>query len=301
MKRFVLLLALMLIGLLAVTPVWAEMDQDELVAAKDDLPTVGPVAMEQGSVRSVGTVSGACGQTTPGSTNWIQYSNPAGLYVDVDTSAAGFTSTPIYITSLGGWGSHWYTTGGTSVYSPTATGFRVYVYFMSGAITPETANSGNYGWHINWCGFENTGGGGGGGGGDDPGGRGDISFTLTWTHSGSSSSEGPDIDMYVTDPNGYKLSTSRDGYGLGPTPNGGSIDYDDRGGDGAGDGGGPERAFWPTGAADRGTYTFGVRYYSGTGTAYYTLRVYVGSTVAQTYTGTLTSKGSQIQVGTYSY
>ena len=32
----------------------------------------------------------------------------------------------------------------------------------------------------------------------DPGGRGDVTFTLTWTHAGPN--EGPDIDFWVIDP-----------------------------------------------------------------------------------------------------
>jgi len=91
------------------------------------------------------------GSTTPGATNWLQYGS-GGLYVDVDTSSAGFAKTPIYITSLGGSGGHWATTGVTSIYSETPTGFRVYVRFSSGAtITPEFANL--YKWHVRWIGI----------------------------------------------------------------------------------------------------------------------------------------------------
>ncbi|HNY51129.1 MAG TPA: hypothetical protein PLV50_08645, partial [Smithella sp.] len=122
--------------------------------------------------------------------------------------------------------------------------------------------------------------------GIDPGGTGDISMTLTWSWSGSSETEGPDIDMWVTDPNGHRLTTSRDDYSLGPCPCGGQIDFDDLGGWGPGDGGGPERAFWPTGSAPSGTYTYGVRYYQGDGTANYTLKVYKGTALQTTKTGT---------------
>lgn len=131
----------------------------------------------------------------------------------------------------------------------------------------------------------------------DPGGLGDLSFTLTWTWSGSSRTEGPDIDLWVTDPHGDQLTTSRDGYGLGPCPDGGQIDYDDLGGWGDGDGGGPERAFWPTESAPSGTYSYGVRYYQGDGTATYTLKVYKGTTVFATKTGTLTTTGDYITIG----
>jgi len=91
----------------------------------------------------------AAGSTTPGATDWVQYGSN-GLYLDVDTSSAGFTETPIYLTSLGGYGGHWATTGATSIYVPKPTGFRVYVRFISGAITPEQANL--WKWHVRWAG-----------------------------------------------------------------------------------------------------------------------------------------------------
>ena len=92
----------------------------------------------------------ASGSTTPGSTNWQVY-GATGLYLDVDTSAGKFTTAPKYITSIGGVSSHWATTGATSVYNVTPTGFRVYVRFSDGsAITPAQANS--FQWHINWVG-----------------------------------------------------------------------------------------------------------------------------------------------------
>jgi hypothetical protein len=87
------------------------------------------------------------GATPVGNTAWQPYTE--GIFVDVDTSSAGFTYTPIYITSLGGNGSHWATTGATSIYLPTRTGFRVYVRWANGgSLTPAVANQN--GWHINW-------------------------------------------------------------------------------------------------------------------------------------------------------
>ncbi|MDD3565958.1 MAG: C1 family peptidase [Methanothrix sp.] len=92
----------------------------------------------------------AAGSTTPGATDWVQYGSN-GLYLDVDTSSAGFTETPIYITSLGGT-NIWATTGATSIYVPTPTGFRIFVKFSNGAqITPDQANLWN--WHIQWVGI----------------------------------------------------------------------------------------------------------------------------------------------------
>ena len=91
----------------------------------------------------------ARGSTPVGNTAWQQYFDGEGVFVDVDTSSAGFKTTPIYSTSIGGETSHWGTTGATSIYFPTPTGFRVYVRWSTGgALTPATANQ--FGWHINW-------------------------------------------------------------------------------------------------------------------------------------------------------
>jgi len=98
----------------------------------------------------------ARGSTPVGNTAWQQYSVPGGvvtggqgIFVDVNTSSSGFTTTPIYITSLGGTGYHWGTTGATSIYAPTPTGFRVYIRFPDGSsLTPAFANQNQ--WHINW-------------------------------------------------------------------------------------------------------------------------------------------------------
>ncbi|MFP2913779.1 S8 family peptidase, partial [Pyxidicoccus sp. 3LFB2] len=53
---------------------------------------------------------------------------------------------PLYFTSLGGTSSHWTNLGATAIYTPTATGFRVYL--RSPGITPALANQ--WGWHLNW-------------------------------------------------------------------------------------------------------------------------------------------------------
>ena len=95
------------------------------------------------------TVQISRGSTPVGNTAWQQYPGGEGIYLDVNTSSAGLTTTPIYITSLGGTSHHWWTTGATSIYAPTPTGFRVYVrYSTGGSLTPAIANQ--YGWHINW-------------------------------------------------------------------------------------------------------------------------------------------------------
>ena len=93
------------------------------------------------------------GSTTPGFTDWQPYHDNTGIYLDVDTSVGNFTTTPMYFTSLGGNSHHWATTGVTSIYTPSPTGFRVYVRWADGsALTPEFANS--LQWHVNWLGVE---------------------------------------------------------------------------------------------------------------------------------------------------
>ncbi|MBE0623162.1 MAG: hypothetical protein IH605_21445 [Burkholderiales bacterium] len=87
-----------------------------------------------------------CGQTSDSA--WVAYGKN-GIYVEIDTSHAGFSSTPVYVASLGGNGGHWDTTGGSSIYSATKTGFKVYVRWADGrALSPEDAKKS--GWHIIW-------------------------------------------------------------------------------------------------------------------------------------------------------
>jgi secreted trypsin-like serine protease len=90
--------------------------------------------------------SEACvGRTSPDTTPWIAYEGGGGIYADVDTSACGETRTPTYLTSLGGTSRHWATTGVTSIYSPTPTGFRVYI-----RTTETVADARRNKWHVNW-------------------------------------------------------------------------------------------------------------------------------------------------------
>ncbi|MEQ1734255.1 MAG: hypothetical protein ABL940_11305, partial [Bacteroidia bacterium] len=97
----------------------------------------------------------ATGSTAPGA-GWVQYTATPGLpsyrgiYIDVNTASAGFTSIPFYFSSMVGNTNHWTVTGVTSIYSPTATGFRIYLQSTTEDITPAIANT--YGWYINWMG-----------------------------------------------------------------------------------------------------------------------------------------------------
>ena len=90
------------------------------------------------------------GSTPSGTTNWQAYGANA-IYVDVVTSAAGFGTAPYYFTSLGGTSNQYDAQGVSAIYTPTATGFRVYIRNWNGAaLTPAQANS--RGWRIQWLG-----------------------------------------------------------------------------------------------------------------------------------------------------
>ena len=104
--------------------------------------------------------------------DWQQYRSGSGVFVDVDTSPAGFSKTPTYITAIHGMGAHWRTTGGNAVYNASPKGilltqlllasscttselivFRVYIqYLEQQPLTTETAK--RHGWHIQWIGIE---------------------------------------------------------------------------------------------------------------------------------------------------
>ena len=132
--------------------------------------------------------------------------------------------------------------------------------------------------------------------------KGDIEFILDWDFRDSMDAEGPDIDLWVIDPAEEIITSSRTGYGLGPTPKyGGVIDVDDMGGTGNGDGRGPERAYWPAGSAPVGKYFYGVRYYGGTGIANARMRVRIAGVVVETKQIQLTQKGNAIPLGVYEY
>src|SRR5215216_6144549 len=93
------------------------------------LDVAGPINATD--YRRDGRVLIAAGRTQPGLA-WQQYENDAGVFIDVDTAGHHFTTTPVYVTALHGNSSHWATTGGSSVYNPTPTGFRVYIRWSDG-------------------------------------------------------------------------------------------------------------------------------------------------------------------------
>lgn len=90
------------------------------------------------------------GQTPPDTTDWKQYRDTRyGAYVD--TSSAGFTATPLYLTSIGGTGGHWFVSGASAIYSPQPDRFRVHLRWLEGNydadIVPYARNAK---WHVNW-------------------------------------------------------------------------------------------------------------------------------------------------------
>ena len=88
-----------------------------------------------------------CGSTNPDGTGWKTYKD-SGMYIKADTSSCGFSSTPMYFTSLAGDTQHWTAAGVTNIYSQTATGFKVYITRND----PSVADEKN--WHVQWCGVE---------------------------------------------------------------------------------------------------------------------------------------------------
>jgi hypothetical protein len=96
----------------------------------------------------------SAGRTPPG-LDWQQYSNNAGVFIDVNTEGYHFGTTPVYVTALHGRSHHWATTGGSSVYNPTPTGFRVYIRKPDGgSLLVSEAQS--LGWHIQWIATETS-------------------------------------------------------------------------------------------------------------------------------------------------
>ena len=87
------------------------------------------------------------GATPIGKTDWKLYQNKAGgIFVEIDTTSAGFEETPIYLVNLAGKTSHWTSSGGSNVYAATPTSFRVYIQQTN--ITVERANE--WEWVVNW-------------------------------------------------------------------------------------------------------------------------------------------------------
>jgi hypothetical protein len=106
----------------------------------NDLPAADKAALTQNM---------PCSGSTPiGNTAWVGAGVTDVIRVNIDTSACGFTSTPLYFTSLTGYTSE-EATGATAIYDRTNTGFRVNA--QKAGITPLIANQ--FGFSISWTAF----------------------------------------------------------------------------------------------------------------------------------------------------
>ena len=88
------------------------------------------------------------GYGTSEGTPWEDYAK--GVFVTVDTSAAGFTETPVYVVSTGGGGGQWGLIGTSSVYNATKDSFKVYIQKANGDEL-DVADAAK--WYINWIGI----------------------------------------------------------------------------------------------------------------------------------------------------
>ena len=115
--------------------------------------TGGTIALPDPVKKESGGRVGICaGSTTPGA-GWVAYSATS-LQLTVSTVGCAFTGSPMYFTSVGGAGNHFELVGASAIYSPTATGFILYVKKNDESVlTPADAISGA--WYINWQGIGN--------------------------------------------------------------------------------------------------------------------------------------------------
>ena len=114
-------------------------------------------------ITSVNTVDAAtgdqikivCGRTSVDATAWVLV-NAADkrVKVTVDTSGAGFSSTPYYLVSLAGDMYNNRNIGGQSVHSPTVTSFVVAPQY-TGPLAFNDSVARSWKWHITWCAFGN--------------------------------------------------------------------------------------------------------------------------------------------------
>ena len=78
------------------------------------------------NVNWIGDLSAQSGTTTVGATGWAQRGR-ATVRATVDVSAAEFQSKPNFVTSVASYGEPAFAMGAQTIYSATATGFRVYI------------------------------------------------------------------------------------------------------------------------------------------------------------------------------
>lgn len=96
----------------------------------------------------------AAGVTDP--TDWRDHPTltKTQIFVDVRTGLEAEKCEPIYICSLLGDTDHWSTTGGSSIYHPDRSGFRINLRFALDnppELTADFARTRN--WRISWAAF----------------------------------------------------------------------------------------------------------------------------------------------------
>jgi len=96
-----------------------------------------------GGSKCVKVCAGTTGRKT---SNWMNYSGDHGIYTDVNMGSCGFIRTPTVTTSLEGTSRHWTASGTSSIYSATATSFRVYIYMSN--LRTDDAKSRKY--NVEW-------------------------------------------------------------------------------------------------------------------------------------------------------
>jgi hypothetical protein len=95
----------------------------------------------------------SAGITKPGVTGWKQFAKDT-IFVDVDTTKCGYKKTPSYVTAIHGSYDHWRVQGVHAVYTPTATGFRVYVASPAEKLSAAEAETKK--WALSWVGSEDS-------------------------------------------------------------------------------------------------------------------------------------------------
>ncbi|CAF1440542.1 unnamed protein product, partial [Didymodactylos carnosus] len=88
--------------------------------------------------------------------DWKEFKEEVGIYIDVDTTPCNFQDTPMYFTSIAGKLYHWKVSGVTAIYDPKPTGFRIYLAPVPNIFGGTSAGLLNYAlkhkWQINWMG-----------------------------------------------------------------------------------------------------------------------------------------------------
>jgi hypothetical protein len=95
--------------------------------------------------------------TTPPGKGWKIDKNNL-LRIDVDTSSAGFKTTPAYIVSVNGDAWLRFVRGSSTPYEPTPTGFYLKLQYVPGDTTTglpplTTATAAKHKWHVAWMGI----------------------------------------------------------------------------------------------------------------------------------------------------